>query len=327
MNTINTKYTFLLPAYKSMFLSQALESVKNQTYKNFKCIVSDDCSPEDLKCIFDECVGSDSRFVYRRNELNMGRKSLVSHWNLLVNLCDTEYLIMASDDDIYEPIFLEQIDCLTIKYPDVNLFRGRAKRINKNNELLEKDIFIDEYQSKIEFIYSFCFHKLIQCVAHYVFKTKKLQEENGFIDFPLAWCSDNATAISMSDNGVCHTPSFVFSFRRSNVNISSMENLPYFLEKTRARYLYLIFFEETVKKLTIDPTNPYEKLLYSTINSFLYKNVFIDNIYKGALRSSYKDMMKYFKYLNHLHCYSGLFNKVQFYLTWIRMYKIRKNIQ
>ena len=95
------KYTFLLPAYKPQFLEEALLSIKNQTYTDFCVIVSDDCSPFELKPIYDKVCAGDSRFSYRRNEENMGGKSLVSHWNLLVEMCETEWLIMASDDDVY----------------------------------------------------------------------------------------------------------------------------------------------------------------------------------------------------------------------------------
>ena len=36
-----TKYTFLLPAYKPNFLEEALRSIKDQTYSDFKVLVSD----------------------------------------------------------------------------------------------------------------------------------------------------------------------------------------------------------------------------------------------------------------------------------------------
>ena len=51
------KYTFLLPAYKREYFRKALESIKNQNFKDFKCIVSDDCSPEELYSVFAEVVG------------------------------------------------------------------------------------------------------------------------------------------------------------------------------------------------------------------------------------------------------------------------------
>lgn len=46
------KYTFLLSAYKPDFFEEALRSIKEQTYSGFKVLVSDDCSPHDLKTIF-----------------------------------------------------------------------------------------------------------------------------------------------------------------------------------------------------------------------------------------------------------------------------------
>ena len=134
-----SKYTFLLPAFKSAFLGEALVSIKKQTYTDFCCIVSDDCSPEDLKSIFEETVGDDRRFRYRRNEENVGGKNLIAHWNLLVNMCQTEFLIMASDDDLYDDNFLEEIDALAINYPHVNLYRARARRIYRDGELLLED--------------------------------------------------------------------------------------------------------------------------------------------------------------------------------------------
>ena len=72
------KYTFLLPAYKHDFFEEALRSIKNQTYSDFNVLVSDDCSPHDLKSIYDEVCGDDARFSYRCNEVNMGNNSLVS---------------------------------------------------------------------------------------------------------------------------------------------------------------------------------------------------------------------------------------------------------
>lgn len=218
------KYTFLLPAFKPDFLEEALRSIKSQTLKDFKVLVSDDCSPHDLKSIYDKVCGDNARFTYRRNEVNMGSKNLVSHWNLLVDMCDTEYFILASDDDVYEPTFLEEIDKLAQKYPKVDLIRARVKLINEQGHLLAKDAIYDEKLSDIEFISQLYGNHYIKCIANFVFKTKKLQVINGFKDFPLAWNSDSATVIEMSRNGMVNTDQILFSFRNSTVNISYGRN-------------------------------------------------------------------------------------------------------
>lgn len=54
------KYTFLLPAFKPDFLEVALRSIKSQTLKDFKVLVSDDCSPHDLKPIYNKVCGDDA---------------------------------------------------------------------------------------------------------------------------------------------------------------------------------------------------------------------------------------------------------------------------
>ena len=213
------RYTFLLPAYKGHFLDEMLHSIQNQTYTDFKVIISDDCSPEDLYSICKPYL-SDSRFCYRRNEENMGSKSLVAHWNLLVDMCDTDYLIMASDDDIYEADFLKEIDNLINKYPDVYLYRARTQRIDEKGHALINDIFFEEKVDQLHFIQQLFLPTHTTCIANYCFHTEKLKKENGFIDFPLAWASDEATAMIMSEKGCCYTSKILFGYRRSNINIT-----------------------------------------------------------------------------------------------------------
>ena len=54
------KYTFLLPAYKPDFFEEALRRIKDQTYSDFTVLVSDDCSPHDLKSIYNKVCGDDA---------------------------------------------------------------------------------------------------------------------------------------------------------------------------------------------------------------------------------------------------------------------------
>ena len=214
------QYTFLLPAYKAKYFAEALQSIKGQTYRDFKVIVSDDCSPEDLKSIYDKEVGDDSRFTYRRNEENMGSKSLVSHWNLLVDMCDTEYLIMASDDDIYAPNYLEGINYLVEKYPEVGVHRGRMEKWYMADGKRYDDDSASEKMTTLEYLY----HKYTTAhqagLQNFTFKLSALKNIGGFVNFPLAWFSDDATVLACSKKGVCYTKDVVFTMRISGENIT-----------------------------------------------------------------------------------------------------------
>lgn len=169
------KYTFLLPAFKGKYLDEALASIMAQTYTDFKVIVSDDCSPEDLRSIVCK-YEADARVVYRRNEENMGGMSLVSHWNLLLDLCDTEYCILASDDDVYSPDFLQIIDDLAKKYPKVDLLHARAKCIDADGRAFKEDALYKEYVNQLEYFEQLDYYNHIECIANYVYRTQALRE-------------------------------------------------------------------------------------------------------------------------------------------------------
>lgn len=245
MNSV-CKYTFLVPSYKRRFLEEALLSIQNQTLVGFKVLVSDDCSPEDLKSVVTPFL-ADERFSYRRNSENMGHTSLVAHWNKLVDYCDTEFLIMASDDDVYDPNFLEEIDNLTRKYPHVDLFHARVRCINEDGVVFKEDALYKENVSHLDYLEQLDYYLHQECMANNVFRTSALKEAGGFVDFPLAWSSDTATTNLMARNGVANTSCILFSYRMSDINISSV-----FLEDksvARKKFQALCMYDEFMLNL------------------------------------------------------------------------------
>ena len=274
-----TKYTFLLPAYKPNFLAEALESIKEQAYTDFKVIVSDDCSPHDLKSIFEKTCGDDPRFVFRRNEKNMGGKSLVSHWNLLVDMCDTEYFVMASDDDVYEPNFLVEADKLLVKYPKANLLRARSRVIDGEGNIKAEENVTDEWLDNLHFIHRIYQKDWVGGIASFVYRTKHLKDKGNFVDFPSAWFSDDVTNFLMADEGCCMTQEVAFKVRSSDYNISSKWGDPDdSREKMIATYMNYRWMKEYMRsfdnyadrKFLVDVTKEYKYKIYTNIQNYIY---------------------------------------------------------
>lgn len=214
------KYTFLLPAYKAQFLEEALRSIAAQTYRDFVVVVSDDCSPEPLRPIFDRVCAGDPRFTFRRNERNMGGRSLVSHWNLLIEPCQTPWIIMASDDDVYLPNFLAEADALLSKYPEANLLRGRSQVINGEGK--EKDVEGEtaEWLDTLHYAHRIYQDDYVGGIASYIYRTEVLKRKGMFPDWPSAWFSDEAANLMLADHGCCITKDVTFKVRISDINIS-----------------------------------------------------------------------------------------------------------
>lgn len=224
--TNNPKYTFLLPAYKAKYFEEALRSIMAQTYRDFRVLVSDDCSPEDLRPIFDRVCGDDPRFTFHRNAENMGGRSLVSHWNLLVEMCDTEWLIMASDDDMYEPDFLAEADALFDKHSEANLLRGRSQIIDGDGMGKAVEAVTDEWLDTLHYAHRIYQPDYVGGIASYIYHTAALKQKGMFPDWPQAWFSDEAANIMMADQGCCITQGVTFKVRSSDINISSQWGNP-----------------------------------------------------------------------------------------------------
>ncbi len=286
------KYTFLLPAFKGHFFREALESIQAQTYKDFSVIISDDCSPDDLRTIAEPFL-ADPRFTYRRNEKNIGGENLVNHWNLLVDMCETPWLIMASDDDVYDPHFLEEIDKLQEKYPKVDLLHARAQMITQDGEIVQRDAIYEECVTQLEFISQYQYFNHVECIANHAFRTEELKKNQGFFPFPYAWASDTATTNYMAHNGAANTRDILFSFRMSGENISSINHED--AKRSRARIQAMFQYHEVFNNLlsSITPVNKSEINLYKKIAAF-HKN----HVFGGVI--SYSNNLPFFDFLQVL---------------------------
>lgn len=211
-------YSFVLPAYKAGFFKQAIQSILDQSYTNFELIIVDDASPENLFNIVQEF--DDPRIRFYKNEKNLGGISLVQQWNHCINYAKGDYLILAADDDLYRPSFLEEVNKLAIKYPAVDLIRSRVEIINERDELIGMDGVTPEFTSKHQYLYYWLNATVFTCIGNYVFKTSAIREKK-FIDFPCAFGSDTASTIQMSTAGVAHTADMLFKFRISTIHLSS----------------------------------------------------------------------------------------------------------
>lgn len=226
-------FSFVMPAYKAEFIKESIDSILGQTYANLELVIVDDCSPEpigDIVKLYD-----DKRVSYYRNKENIGEKNLVAQWNKCLSYAKGEWVILATDDDVYEITFLETFMQLHEKYPNADLFRGRICWIDEKSRISYIERNYESYMSHVQFYYQMM-DSMKGGVPEYIFKREKLVENCGFVNFPKAWGSDDATAIMMSENGVLFSEKPLVSFRWSGQNISTCDK--YAEEKVQARILY-----------------------------------------------------------------------------------------
>ncbi|MEA5533689.1 glycosyltransferase family 2 protein [Crocosphaera sp. XPORK-15E] len=127
------KVTVCIPTYnRSHFLIYAVNSVLNQTYKDFELIICDDASPDDTPQVVEGF--NDERIRYIRHPKNIGRsRNMRSGFEA----SQGEYFIKFDDDDALTPEFLEKTVTILDENSTVNFVCTSHWIINKNHERIE----------------------------------------------------------------------------------------------------------------------------------------------------------------------------------------------
>jgi glycosyltransferase involved in cell wall biosynthesis len=103
----------IMPVYNAKnYVSQAIESVLNQTLKDFEFILIDDGSTDGSASICEKYAGQDVRvrFIHQTN------KGLCAARNQGLELAQGEYVAFIDHDDVYLPDLLEENYQLAKKY-------------------------------------------------------------------------------------------------------------------------------------------------------------------------------------------------------------------
>lgn len=301
--------SFVLPAYKADFLSEAIHSILNQTYTNFELIIVNDASPQNLKTIVDSF--SDTRIQYFENPKNIGKIDLVQNWNNCLKRAHGEYVILASDDDVYHPTYLQTMVDLIKKYPNVDLFHCRLRYIDAQKHFLFYSQAASEYETVWDFIYNRIFYGRKQTAPEFMFRRAAIEPIGGFINFPIAWYSDDATWNYLAQNGVAYSSKALLDFRMSGLNLSTSSLNG--LQKIQAMKLYVKWLRSYLLSLVAD-TEEDKKLkehVLSNYQSLIYSHYYL---YLPYIKWKYFIKELYLIYMNSIFsfqsCFKLLVNKI-----------------
>lgn len=249
------KYSICIPAYKSKFLKECIQSILSQTLGDLELIVLNDCSPEPIEEIVSQF--EDNRITYTKNSSNVGSLNLVDNWNKCLSMAHGEYIMIMGDDDLLEPDYLEEFSKLIAKYPELDVYHCRSKIIDDDGNT----VMLTPSAPEFERVYDSIWHRLRQYrsnyISDYLYRTESLRRQEGFYYLPLAWGSDDITAfIASAEKGIAHTNRPVFNYRSNRLSITSTGND---LEKMYANLGYATWLQDF---LETPPHNPEDQIVY-----------------------------------------------------------------
>ena len=122
------KVSVCMPTYnKADFIAEAIQSVLDQTFKDFELIITDDVSSDNSEEIIRSF--NDPRIKFIKNKKNLG---MINNWNKAVSMANGEYITILHGDDRYLPEFLAAESEILDKSPNVGYVFSACNIIDEN---------------------------------------------------------------------------------------------------------------------------------------------------------------------------------------------------
>ncbi|WP_395051079.1 glycosyltransferase family 2 protein [Flavobacterium sp.] len=233
----------IIPYYKLAFFEETLQSLENQTDQRFKVYIGDDASPENPGEVLERYKGKFD-FLYHRFDTNIGGISLVKQWMRCINMTGGEdWIMILGDDDYFEETVIENW------YKNYGIFNGKSnlvrfasKVIDEKSGTISESFQHPEFENAMDSLFRKFMGKTRSSLSEHVF-SRESYIKHGFVDFPLAWYSDDMAWLDFSDNKPIYTinESTIF-VRISEESISGMnDNLVLKYKAKELFYRNLVF--------------------------------------------------------------------------------------
>ena len=119
----------LLATYNGeKYLKEQIDSILNQTYKNIRLIVSDDCSKDETSIILKEYEKTDDRVKVYIQQQNLG---VVKNIEFLLNKVESKYYMLSDQDDFWLENKVEK-SLEKLRATDADLVFGDLEVVDKD---------------------------------------------------------------------------------------------------------------------------------------------------------------------------------------------------
>lgn len=162
----------LLPTYNGeKYLREQLDSILNQTYKNIRLIISDDCSKDSTPKILEEYRDKDERVELYLQKENIG---VVKGIEFLLKKVKSNYYMLADQDDVWLPIKVEK-SIETLKRQNADLVFGDLEIVDEKLETIYPSFgdFMKLNRKINKYIDSYKVNYLYNCVTGCTVLSKK----------------------------------------------------------------------------------------------------------------------------------------------------------
>lgn len=124
--------SIIIPCYnQEKYITDAIMSAENQTYKDIEIVFIDDCSTDGSLEVVNELKKKYTNIVVLKNETNLG---VVDSRNKAIDVAKGFYILPLDGDDTIEPTYIEEAVKVFDENPDVGFVYCKARKFGAVNE-------------------------------------------------------------------------------------------------------------------------------------------------------------------------------------------------
>lgn len=266
----NPKVSVIMPAYNSeKYIGTAIESILNQTYRDFEFIIVNDCSTDNTLKIIESYAKRDKRMKVIDSKANL---KVAKAGNKALQEAKGEYIVRLDSDDWSYPDRIEKQVKYMDEHPDIVLSSG-------NMEICDKELNIknrSNLPTQSEEIMNVLLQYNPTVHSAMIYRRKEALEVGGY---SLDAAEDYMLVIDMSSKGkLGNLDDVLVKYRVSNNSVSSQKAQDMHIAtllcafKGHLKYGYSISFKTkviTIARLFVAYFVPYS--LWRSISSILKK--------------------------------------------------------
>jgi glycosyltransferase involved in cell wall biosynthesis len=291
----NAKYSIILPVKNGgAYVKECINSILNQTLRDFKLQVLDNCSTDGTR----EWVESlnDERIIIYPADRPL---TIEENWSRITSIPKSEYITLIGHDDVLFPVYLQSMDALIARHPNATLYQTHFTYIDSKGKPIRKCRPMDEVQSAAEFLSFFLANQIDTMGTGFMMRSRDYDTCGGIPSrYPNLLFADFELFINLTKMGYKATTvveAFSFRLHQSMTTTSSdlkfHESFAIFID-----YLYSLKtdagFDSVINRYAVDFLNLYCKgLSHRLLRTPLGKRNGKSVRYFIALTKSYADKL------------------------------------
>ena len=224
----NPFVSIVVPCYsQAQYLDDSLQSILEQTYSNWECIIVNDGSPDNTEELARKWETKDSRFRYLYKE-NGG---VSSARNLGIAKAKGIYILTLDADDKYGNTFLEKAVALLVHSPETGIVSSWGRYFTADTQL-------HAFQSNAKSVIDFLFYNGANTGGSLLFRKACWEQAGGYDENPGNGYEDWEFYLRVCALGwkVHIIEEVLFSYRQHTVSRRKEMNRK---EKENKKYIYI----------------------------------------------------------------------------------------